>query len=292
MNFIKEIHEARMTRGDNNQRELTYTDVLERLYLSLCIIDLVYKYPLHRKDIVKYAKNTTQYSGYGKFRPGASDVHNLIYFATGDKEAIDKLKDPGAAWSLRQSQNVPVLGLNRYLTAVSYDRELSSADKSFLLSMEQSLGIKNSNYSKIRRDIMNWDTLRGQERRLATTRLILACRAKLRNSDLHPLLEKLAADKNLEMTSGNVQDDEPKISKPDSPASNDVIMYKYLYGEQSVNFPLIKQFLDRAAAGETIPSHLVKAYAPAIKMLDEIVKAGPQYTNMVKIAHKRAKNKP
>lgn len=292
MDFIREIHEARMTRGDNNQRELTYTDVLERLYLSLCIIDLVYKYPLHRNDIIKYVKRTTQYSDYSNFKADSTDLHNLIYFAAGDQTAINKLKNPDAAWSIRSQISIPVLSLNRYLTAISYGRELSSSDKSFLLKMEQTFRIKNTEYSKIRRDIMNWDTLVGFDKRQASTRLILASRSKLRNSDLHPLLEKLAADKNLEMTSGIVQDNEPKASIPDKAQSNEVIMYKYLYGEKTLNFPLIKQFLDRVERGETIPAHLVKAYAPAIKMLDEIVKAGPQYTNMVKIAHKRAKNKP
>ena len=291
MNFIKEIQEARMTRGDNNQRELTFNDVCERLYISLCILELVYKYPRYKADIMKYAKSTSEWPNYTNFRPTATDLHNFIYFASGDKEAIDKLKDPGAAWRLRQTRTIPVLKLNRYLTAMSYGRTLDKADRSFLMDVETTLGIDNTEYRKTRRDIMNWESLTGRERRVAATRLLLSSRAKLRNSDLHPILEKFVADKNLETMFG-IQDNEPTVSKPDVAPSNEVIMYKYLYGDQRINFPLIKQFLDRAERGETIPAHLVKAYAPAIKMLDEIVKAGPQYTNMVKIAHKRAKNKP
>lgn len=291
MDFIKELYEARMTRGDNNQRELTFNDVCERLYLSICILDLVYKYPQYKMDVMKYAKATSGWPNYTNFRPTASDLHNFIYFATGNEEVMQKLKDPEAAWRLRQTRTIPVLKLNRYLTAISYGRTLDRADKSFLFDIETTLGIDNSDYRRTRRDIMNWDKLNGSDRRQAATRLLLASRAKLGNSDLHPILERLVNDKNLETMFG-IQDNEPTVSKPDRVPSNEVIMYKYLYGEQSVNFPLIKQFLDRAERGETIPAHLVKAYAPAIKMLDEIVKAGPQYTNMIKIAHKRAKNKP
>lgn len=290
MDFIKGLHEARMTRDANNQRQLTYTDVCERLYLSLCILDLVYKYPKNKKYAVEYASRTSGYPNYSVFRGSATDLHNFIYFATGDEDAISKLKDPKAANAVRKSKTISLMKLNRYLTAMAYDREMSSSDKSFLLNLESELGIDNTEYRKIRRDVMNWDKLPGVERRKAVTRLLFASRSKLRNSDLHPILERLVADKNLETLHG-VQDNEPKASTPDKVASNEVIMYKYLYGENSINFPLIKQFLDRVERGETIPAHLVKAYAPAIKMLDEIVKAGPQYTNMIKIAHNRAKNK-
>ena len=291
MDFIKEIHEARMTRGSNDQRELTYTDVRERLYLSLCILELLYKYPTYKKDATSYASLTTQWPSYKYFRPSATDLYNFIYFVDGDKDAMDKLKNPGAAWKLRQQTTVPILKLNRYLTAMGYGRALDSVDKSFLLGMETTLVIDNSEYRRTRRDIMNWEKLSTQDRRVAATRLLFACRAKLRNSDLQPMLEKFIADKNLEAMYG-VQDNEPTVSKPDTPQSNDVILYKYLFGEKSINYPLVQQFVDRAARGETIPAHLVKAYAPAIKMLDEIVRAGPQYTNLLKIAHKRAKNKP
>ena len=291
MEFIKDIHEARMTRGSNDQRELTYTDVCERLFLSLCILELIYKYPRHKMDAVRYAKSTTTFTSFKYFRPTATDLYNFIYFADGDKEAIDKLKNPGAAWKLRQTRSVPILKLNRYLTAMAYGRAMGVSDKSFLLDMESTLGIDNSEYRRVRRDIMNWDKLSTQDRRLSATRLLLASRTKLRNSDLHPMLEKFVADTNLEAMSG-IEDNEPTASKPDKTQSNEVIMYKYLFGQRSINYPLITQFLDRAARGETIPSHLVKAYAPAIKMLDDIVKAGPQYTQLVKIAHKRAKNKP
>jgi|TARA_B110000977_G_scaffold104406_1_gene136250 hypothetical protein len=289
--FFTDLHEARMTRDENNQRQLTYTDVCEKLYLSLCILDLVYKYPMNKRDAVQYANKTSGYPNYTVFRGSATDLHNLIYFATGDSAAMAKLKDPDKAAALRKSRTVPLMKLNRYLSAMAYGREMSSSDKAFLLNMESELGVDNTEYKRTRRDIMNWDKLPGVERRKAATRLLLASRAKMRNSDLHPILERLVADKNLETMYG-VQDNEPKISSPDKANSNEVIMYKYLYGEQTINFPLIKQFLDRAERGETIPAHLVKAYAPAIKMLDEIVKAGPQYTNMVKIAYNRAKNKP
>lgn len=291
MDFIKEIYEARMTRGSNDQRELTYTDVCERLFLSLCILELMYKSPAHKADVIRYAKATVGFNTFQIFRPGATDLHNFIYFVDGDKAAMDKLKNPGAAWLLRQGRYIPIIKLNRYLTAMSYGRAMDSTDKSFLLSMESTLHINNSEYSKVRRDIMNWEKLSSFDAKAATTRLLFASRAKLRNSDLHPMFEKFVSDTNLETMYG-VQDNEPTASKSDKDEANRLIMYKYLFGGERVNIPLIKQFLERARNGETIPSHLVKAYAPAIKILDDIVKAGPQYTQMVKIAHKRAKNKP
>lgn len=288
MDFIKQIHEARMTRGSTNQRELTYTDVCDRLYLSICILDLAYKYKSFAGEASRYVKRATDYSNYNVFRSSAPDLYNLIYFANGDKAAIDKLKDPGQAWKLRSNRNIPILKLNRYLTAISYGRELQASDKSILMELENTLGISDGNMRTVRRNIMNWHKQSLFDKRDTVTKLVVASRTKMPNSDLHPLLEKIVADKNLESETGA---DKPKVSVPDKPTNDNAVLYRYLLGKDA-NIALIRMFMDKVNRGETIPAHLVKAMAPAMQMLDEIVKAGPQYTNMVKIAHNRAKKQP
>jgi hypothetical protein len=290
MDFIKELHEARMTRNSSDQAELTYTDVLERLYITICILDFGYKFATYRRQISDYAKKTTMYSGYNHFRMHGTDLHNLIYFATGDESAISKLKNPEAAQALRNKTHVPLLALNRYLSAMAIGTSLKSSDRSILLELERYLNITNTLYKKTRRQLMNFAKLQQVEREEAATNLLLASRAKLRNSDIHSLLEKIVIDRNLETSL--VKDNEPTVSKPDTTPTDmtGVMMYRYLLGSKT-NYALIKGFLERVERGETIPSQMTKAYAPAIKILNDIVKAGPAYTNIVHLAHKRAQKK-
>ena len=50
-----------------------------------------------------YAKKTSGHDNYKHFRMSGTDLYNFIYFVVGDKDAPDKLKDPGAAYALRRT---------------------------------------------------------------------------------------------------------------------------------------------------------------------------------------------
>ena len=52
---------------------------------------------------------------------------------------------------------------------------------------------------------------------------------------------------------------------------------------------MTSKFLELAKNGKSIPSSMVKAYLPAIELLDDIVQAGPGYIQLLKTLQKRAK---
>ena len=43
-----------------------------------------------------------------------------------------------------------------------------------------------------------------------------------------------------------------------------------------------KNFLDLAKQGKSVPGQFVQGYIPAIKMVDDIVQAGPAYINLLR----------
>ena len=55
------------------------------------------------------------------------------------------------------------------------------------------------------------------------------------------------------------------------------------------NEMLTKKFLELAVQGKSIPPQFVKAYFPAIKTIDNIVKGGPAFISMLRALEKRAK---
>jgi len=285
MEFIKDLHEARMTKDNGSSRKLTYTDCGERLFLTLMALETMRQYSDFKDYVQRYAKKTSGFELYKFYRIMGTDLYNFIYFLVGDDSAQDKLKDPGAAKQLKRKTKLPILDLNRYIQYLGQGRE-PMQNSGLFIKLEGALGITNSDYKAIRRNLSNFNKLTRSEKRLLVTRLIFAVRAKLRNSDIIEDFEKFAAIKNLEKA--NVNDPEPSVSIPDiSTKQGDLALYRYLVGDK--NLALTKKFLDSAKNNKAASASMVNAYLPAIEMLDDIVKAGPAFVQNLRTLHTRAK---
>ena len=284
MEFIKEITEARMTRDSTGTRKLTYTYCCERLYLSLLVLETMRNFPQFRLPVQKYAKRTAGFESYRYYRINGSDLYNFIYLVVGDDSAQDKLKDPEAAKKLKASTRLPLADLNRYLNQLKNGQQ-PILTSSLFIKLENSMRIKNNDYKEIRRTLSDFEKLTKAELQRSVTKLIFAVRAKLRNSDIIDDFEKFAAVKDLE--TARVQDNEPTVSVPDiSTAPQDIALYRYLVGAD--NLMQTKKFLELAKDGKSIPSSMVQAYLPAIKMLDDIVQGGPSFIQGLRTLQKRA----
>jgi len=283
MDFVSSLFEARMTRDSSDQKVLTYTDCSEGLYLTLLILQLLNQYPTYRQLASKYARDT-KHSNYDRFRMYSTDLYNFVYFVTGNEEALNKLKDPESAKAMRKKSSFPTMAFNRYLMALQQGLIAPSIMQVFL-NIENGLRISNTDYKNIRRNVFLFNSITEREKQNLVTRLLHAARAKLRSSDIIEYLEKLASDRNLE--TGRVDDREPTISIPDiSTQGRDLAMYRYIVGGS--NLVATKRFIDLALNGKSIPGSLVQAYLPAIKMIDDIVKAGPSFVSVLKALQSRA----
>jgi hypothetical protein len=287
MDFIKDLHEARMTKDNGSSRKLTYTDCGERLYLTLLALETMRQYKDFEGYVQRYCKKTSGFELYKYYRIMGTDLYNFIYFLVGDDSAQAKLKDPGAAKKLKAKTKLPILDLNRYIQYLGQGRQPMQVSN-LLIKLESSLGITNADYKAIRRNLSNFSKLTKAEKRLLATRLIFAVRAKLRSSDIIEDFEKFAAIKNLEKA--NVIDPEPTVSTPDvSVSQGDLALYRYLVGDK--NLALTKKFLSAAKDNKAASASMVNAYLPAIEMLDDIVKAGPAFVQNLRALHSRAKKR-
>jgi hypothetical protein len=283
--FLRDLHESRMTKDNGNAKKLTYTDCGERMYLTLLALETMRQYPDFRAYVQRYAKKTAGFELYKMYRIMGTDLYNFIYFLVGDSKAQDKLKDPDSAKRMRASTKLPTSAINRYINAIAQGKTPVQVNNLFQ-AIESALKVSNSDYKAIRRNLMNFARLTKAEKRLISTRLIFAVRAKLRSSDIIEDFEKFAAVKNLEKAS--VIDPEPTISTPDlSTTGAELALYRYLVGDR--NLALTKKFLEQAKDGKAASANMVAAYLPAIKMIDDIVKAGPGAVQQLRAVHKRAK---
>jgi hypothetical protein len=283
--FLRDLQESRMTKDNGNAKKLTYTDCGERLYLTLLALETMRQYPDFKAYVQRYAKKTSGFEQYKMYRIMGTDLYNFTYFLVGDSGAQDKLKDPESAKRMRASTKLPTSAINRYINAIAQGKTPVQISNMFQ-AIETAVKITNSDYKLIRRNLMNFARLTKAEKRLISTRLIFAVRAKLRSSDIIEDFEKFAAIKNLEKAS--VIDPEPTISTPDlSTTGAELALYRYLVGDR--NLALTKKFLEQAKDGKAASANMVAAYLPAIKMIDDIVKAGPGAVQQLRAVHKRAK---
>ena len=286
MDFIKDLQEARMTRNSHNDRILTYTDCCERTYLSLLALEVMSKFPTASAFVRQYARRTTAGNSFKYFRTNSTDLANFIYFVAGDEKAISKLKDPEAAQQMRNEITIPLMAVNRYITKLSTGSS-NTGVSDFFVQLETKLLISNSEYKAVRRVIANFNSVTPKQRKEAVTRLLYAIRAKLRNSDIIEELQRVASIKDLEIP--GVTDNEPTISVPDISAisGRELALYRLLVGDKQLL--LAKQFVDRAKSSQATSGQMNNAYLPVIKLIDDIVKAGPSYIQQLRALQKRAK---
>jgi len=283
--FIKDMHEARMTRQAGTVKSLTYTDCCERLYLSVLVLEALNQYAYFRRSAGEYARRTTGYDTFKAYRMSGTDLYNFAYFVNGDDNAMNKLKDPSAAKAMRQRTFLPLMQLNGWLKSIASNHQYTQTSQ-FLIKLEGALNITNADYKIVRRNLTRYKSLSTKDKQNTITRLLIAARAKLRTSDLVDDLGKLSATNDLE--TARVADNEPTVSVPDiTTDARDISLYRYIVGTENVM--RTKNFLNLAKQGKSVPGQFVQGYVPAVKMLDDIVKAGPAYINLLRALHQRAK---
>lgn len=285
MEFFRELAEARMTRTSSLTEKLTYKDVCENAYLCLLILELLRQYPRFAKKAQEYAKDTAKYSGFDNFRMTATDLYNFLYFVTGDKDALQRLKNPQQAQESRNKTSLPELAVMRYLRKVGSGSTPEQVHQLFI-RLEKVLDIKNPNIRKVRRTVTNLATTSKIDRESAVKQLLQIARKQIKTSDLIRHVEDLAQAK--DPVSTTVPDEDTLATKPDLPLRNsDVIYLQRLVGTK--NLFLAIKYIELAAQGKTIPANLVQAFNPAVEVLVDIIKGGPTFLAGLRRIQKSAK---
>lgn len=284
MEFIKSLSEARLTRDEQNQRSLTYSDCCEKAYLIFLTLEMMRDFPQGTSFVRQYAKATKSHH-YKNFKISGTDLYNLLYFITGDEHALGKLKDPEAAKKIQDKTGIPLRDIEEYLGALATGNN-PMLKQQFFIRLENGLHVNNTEYKSIRRFTSLSKKQSKINVKLAFTKLLFAVRTKLKNSDVIEALSKLVANYDLE--SNWVQDNEPSYSKPDiAPFDNKFINYRLLLGDTK-NLLLVRNFINLMREGKSIPAQYVQAYAPIAELIDDIVQGGPAYINLLKSINKKA----
>jgi hypothetical protein len=282
--FLDYITEGKMIRNSDGVSRMTFTDASDLVLLYFLALHVMRHYP-SRRYVTSYSEQVLKWQNWHNFRPSANDLHCLLNIVDGDERIVEKLKDPKAAMRLRKRSGFPTLTAKRLLRSFK-DGVPSIADAGDLLKIDS--GLRNSRYSGLRRRIANYSKLTPNERRKAVTELENALKARGRNADIIDYYILFVKDYDLE--SRQVKDTEPRISVMDPiPADTKDIQMLRLLGVPNKDLPFAYKVLNMTSRGLGIPPRFAQAYAPVMRIVNDIIKAGPGYVNLLKQVHNRAK---
>ena len=277
--FLQYVSEARIVRRQSDLQRYTFQEITERIYLSFLTLSLLKNFKQTAGFAKSYGASTLTYGEFTRVRGTANDLHNMLAIVAGDPDIVQKLANKNQAMALRQRQSVPVLAIRRYLRSFKNDYE-------FLIQLESALGINNLDYKNLRRAISDYPSLDSKRKQLTTTRLLQALKAKLSGTDLQRQAQKFANKQKLELD--NVVDAERTV--PGATLTPDEMSgYRVLVGASNVRRAKIAA--DMVRQGKAVPAPVMVAYAPVIKMIDDIAKGGYMFVKLLQTIHARAKAK-
>ena len=176
MSFIKELTEARALRTQRGLN-LSAEQIAENIFLSVLSLQAMRFDPSTAEQAMEYARKTLQYQDFSNIRSTGTDLHNWVAVFNNPSRYETQIGPVGRA-------SMPIMQFKRYLRDVAQGKQNPNFDKQFLMSLERNLGIRNGQYSAVRRMLSDWNRLYGTERKQSATRLVQALRAKTPKSDL------------------------------------------------------------------------------------------------------------
>lgn len=186
MEFVKELHEARLIRTKGDLR-LSFSEVCDNLYLIILILELLSRIKQGQDLAERYARLTASYINYNEFRTAATDLYNLIYFVEETPEQVEKIFQSEDARRLREKTTIPRMELNRWLLKIS---EQGSRDMYFLMRVERALNITTMDLREIRR-MLQYKNPTSTDLEILATRILNSVRFKMPLLDLKPELEQI-----------------------------------------------------------------------------------------------------
>ena len=277
--FLQYVCEGRVVRRQSDLQRYTFSEITERIYLSFLTLTLLRNFDQTAGFVKTYATNTLSYGSFERVRSTSNDLHNMMAVVAGDPDIVKKLANKNVAMAQRQRQSVPVLAIRRYL------RDFKNSYQ-FLTKLETSLGITNADYKNLRRAISDYSQLDSKRKQITTTRLLQALKAKLSGTDLQRKAQEFADKQKLELD--NVIDAERTVPGQEM-TPDELTGYRALVG--SANVRRAKVAADMIKQGKAVPAPIMSAYAPVVRMIDDIVKGGYTFVRLIQSIRDRAKTK-
>lgn len=186
MDFVKELHEARLLRTEKDLK-LSFAEVCDNLYYIILALEFLSRIKQGKGLAERYASLTASYINYTEFRTAATDLYNLLYFVQETPAEVENIFNSEDARRLREKTQLPRMELNRWLINITSPY---SRDMYFIMKVERSLNITSTDLREIRR-LLLYKSPSDTDLNIMATRLLNFVRFKMPLLDLKTDLEQV-----------------------------------------------------------------------------------------------------
>jgi len=286
--FLDYIHEGKMIPNTDGVSRLSYTDASDLVLLYLLALHIMRHYNVSKKFTQSYAKEVLKWNDWEHFRSSGNDLYGLSHIVDGGSKIVLKVRNPNNAEALRQRSHLPTLAVKRFLRGIASGRRTTLDDASDLMKIQTAMPTGMQSYSILRRQIANYDRLSYNEKQQVASKLEVALKARGRMSDIVDYYSMFVQNMDLETP---VPDTEPQasIADPVEPDTKHIALLRML-GVPTSDLPFAYKAYSIVSQGRALPPRFSQAYKPIMKIIDDILSAGPGYVNLLKQVHNRARS--
>jgi hypothetical protein len=205
--FIREnCNESKMFRN-NYLSQLTLRDTVDSVFLNMITLYMLSKEFETRPFAQEYANRTMAFGNFAAPRVGGTDLYqglHIMLYPNG--HTASQLKAPEQNSALASQLHTNTKLVKEFLRGIANGALDRTTAIRIMYRLEGQMGIDISNYKSLRRLITDWENITTMQRQLCVTRLLQYYRLRGRHSELLPVLETLAKNKNMELTDvGNAE---------------------------------------------------------------------------------------
>lgn len=209
LEFISELNESSQYRTTYSLKNTTARTLADHCFIDLISLWIIYNEYDFAPVAIEYARKTAIFGNFNKYRQSATDLYLTTHVLTTENELLTTNTENDRIFFERI--NVSGDKIFQYIKKISRNSLTATYLRSFLLEIESSLKIENSNYRSVRRMAQNWGFLSESQKSLVVTRILQFYKANANKSELYELMLDLSKEKSYII--GNATDAEHSSSK-------------------------------------------------------------------------------
>lgn len=192
LNFISELNESSQYRTVHSLKNTTTRKIADHCFIDLISLWILYNEYEYAPVAIEYARKTAIFGNFTKYRQSATDLYLTAYILA--TEDISLTTNTESDRIFFERINISGDKIFQFIKKVSRNSLTATHLRSFLLDIENSLKIENSNYKSIRRMAQNWGLLTQSQKSLVVTRILQFYKANANKSELYNVMLDLARE--------------------------------------------------------------------------------------------------
>lgn len=194
LDFISELNESSQYRTIYSLKTTDTRTLADHLFIDLISLWILYNEYEYAPVSIEYARKTTLFGNFNMYRQSATDLYLTTHVLSNENLELTTNTENDKIFFERISLSGSKVF--QFVKKVSRNALTASYARQFLLEIEKTLRIENSNYRSIRRMAQNWALLSESQKSLVITRILQFYRARARRSELYNVMLDLSKEKN------------------------------------------------------------------------------------------------